>query len=159
MTTKMKHRIVMTIGMMADSDDSNDDDNDSDDDDNDSKDPLTTKPPTINIKDEETPAMPLDHPPRTNGSRAVAGEITGVGAAGKSAGAGIDMEAIKEEEEEEQEQLKWDMDTCYGPRQHSINLRDQKPCLYDLYDGNVYDYDHALLTFKFLMEQMSLKKV
>ena len=56
------------------------------------------------------------------------------------------------------------MDDRYGPREHSIGLRDRKPRSYGHIYGDTFDYDHTLLSFEeplgelFLTEQMSLKK-
>jgi hypothetical protein len=89
-------------------------------------------------------------------------EITGVDESTETAGvvqpeagenAGVDRES-------EQDQVRRKMDDRYGPREHSINLRERKPRNYD----HLFDYEHTLLTFDeqlgelFLTEQMSLKK-
>jgi hypothetical protein len=64
------------------------------------------------------------------------------------------------EETPDEASVQHDMDTRYGPRRHSINLRDRKPRSYK----HLFDYNHALLTYEdpmgelFLTEQMSLKK-
>jgi hypothetical protein len=74
----------------------------------------------------------------------------------KNAGVGGDDEETKGE----QDRVGHEMDALYGPRQHSINLGEQKPRLYN----HMFNYEHALLTYEkpmgelFLMEQMSLKK-
>jgi hypothetical protein len=89
-------------------------------------------------------------------------DITGVDneEASETAGVGNDDESIKGETDREQDRIRREMDERYGPRQHSIHLRDQKPRNYD----HLFDYGQALLTFEdpmgelFLTEQMSLKK-
>jgi hypothetical protein len=157
----------LSAGVDGSSEDDSEDDSDSDDDDSDSydEDKLVNdgdtndaKPPTINIPD-ETPAATAPMTPTGVGETV---DITGVDdeKASETAGVGNDDESIKEETDSEQDRIRREMDERYGPRQHSIHLRDRKPRNYD----HLFDYGQALLTFEdpmgelFLTEQMSLKK-
>jgi hypothetical protein len=87
--------------------------------------------------------------------------------ASESAGVGINAETVDEDDDTdgEQEQLEQKMDEWYDVQQHLINFCKRKQCSYGhLYDENMHDYDHTLLSFKeplgelFLTEQMSLKE-
>jgi hypothetical protein len=151
----------------------NDDDDDGDDDNGDDVQPMP-KPEAINIWDETiiSNTTPDENTPTTSQTCDYvneAREITGVEAAAENAGVDVEVETVDEDEDEieddEQDKLQQEMDERYGQRQHSINLRDRKPRSYDhLNDGNIFDYDHVLLSFEdplgelFLTEQMSLKK-
>jgi hypothetical protein len=106
---------------------------------------------TINIPDETT-GPPSAHSNAGVGNSTSDKDDIDV----ENAGVGGDDEETKGE----RDRARREMDARYGPRQHSINLREQKPQSYD----HMFNYEHALLTYEkpmgelFLMEQMSLKK-
>jgi hypothetical protein len=153
----------LIAGVDSDDDDSDDedDDDDSNDDDSDNlkiknetddeaSDDDDVEPATINIPD-KTITSP------SNSNAGVGGPIAdkddeSIGSAGVAA---------NNEETPDEASMQHDMDARYGPRHHSINLRDRKPRSYK----HLFDYNHALLTYEdpmgelFLTEQMSLKKV
>jgi hypothetical protein len=161
-----------------DDDDSNDDDSDnleikkdSDNEDSDNEtddeasDDNDVEPATINIPD-ETITSP------SNSNAGVDGPIAdkddeSIGSAGVAGNheetadeASMQPYAGNNEETADEASVQHDMDARYGPRRHSINLRDRKPRSYK----HLFNYNHALLTYEdpmgelFLTEQMSLKK-
>jgi hypothetical protein len=151
--------MTLSAGVDVHGDNSEDDDHD-DDNDKSPEDTGNCKTPIINIPDT---AIKTKHHTSNSTDNS---ETPGVGTPGKSAGVGINVETVKEDNdnaEEEREQLARKMDEPYGARQHLINLRDRKPRSYEhLNDGDIYNYDQALLTFEdplgelFLTKQLSL---
>jgi hypothetical protein len=133
-----------------DSDDEDDDDDSNDDDsdnleikhktDDEASDNDDVKPATINIPD-KTITSP------SNSNAGVGGPIAdkddeSIGSAGVAA---------NNEETPDEASVQHDMDARYGPRHHSIKLRDRKPCSYK----HLFDYNHNLLTN---LEKMAQKQ-